>query len=85
MDAEGLVCRAPPLPPGATVTSLEVGVRRQRGDRERHQERQPGDAADLPGQPPGDGVHARAEDVADDEQQQRAWAPSPASGRVRDR
>ena len=53
---------------------LQVGERRQRGDPEGDQERQPGDAADLAGDVAGDGVDAGAEDVADDEQQQQSSA-----------
>lgn len=40
------------------------------GDRERHQERQPGRAADLGRNIPGQRVDTRAQNVANDEQQQ---------------
>ena len=78
MDAERLV-RVERGAGGLRVLrdQLEVGERRQRRDGEGHQERHPHDAADLGGHLAGDGVDARAEDVADDEQQEEPGAHHP--------
>jgi hypothetical protein len=49
---------------------LEVRERGQGRDDERDEERQPGGAAHLGRDLPGEGVHAGAEDVPDDEQEE---------------
>jgi hypothetical protein len=78
VDAERLV-RVERSPGGPRMVGhqLEVGQRRQRGDRECNKERHPHDAAHLEGHLPGHRVDAGAEDVADDEQQQQPRTHHP--------
>src|SRR3712207_7249926 len=59
-------------PPRSTLFPYTTLFRSQERDHEREQERQPQRAADPPRDRAGEGVDARAEDVADDEEQQRS-------------
>ena len=56
---------------------FQIAERGDDGDQERDQERQPGGATDFGGHVAGQRVHAGAEDVADDEQQQQTRAHHP--------
>ena len=61
---------------------LEVAERGDGRDQEGHQERNPRRATDFGGDVAGQRVHAGAEDVADDEQQQQARAHHPLQFRL---
>ena len=62
---------------GVLRDQFEVGEGGQRRDNKREQKRQPDDAADRAGHGSGDGVHTGAEDVTNNEQEQKLGSQDP--------